>query len=256
MENPTKQTYDGFLYYYDKFNKLFFDNTLPPCLITYQRGKAFMAYYCYERFEKNGNHTDEIAINPQAFIGKSKTEVLQTLLHEMTHMKQYHFGKPSRGGYHNKEWAGIMKSVGLQPVGVGKDNLGKETGQRVSDEIIPGGLLDNFIKTDTFDFEMWVDSMPVEIDDNDNKKGPKELMLDKLNENPITQIEVEPVEYLEKQKGYLENYFNSVKDEAEDLAKEQGYKIKYSCKCGINIWAKASIKMICLECNGVFLYSL
>lgn len=256
LTNPTKQTYDGFLYYYYKFNELFFNNELPDCLITYQRGRAFMAYYCHERFERKGNHTDEIAINPNAFINRSKTELLQSLLHEMTHLKQQHFGKPSRGGYHNKEWAEIMKSVGLQPFGVGKDNYGKETGQKVSDKLIPGGPLDEFIQNDTYDFEMWVDSIPEEIKDKDDKKGPKDLLLDKLHENPIKPIEGEPGEYLEQQKEYLEGYFNNVKNEAEALAKEQGYKIKYSCKCGVNIWAKASIKMVCLECNSVFLYSL
>jgi hypothetical protein len=31
---------------------------------------------------------------------------LSTLVHEMAHLQQNHFGKSSRTGYHNKEWAG------------------------------------------------------------------------------------------------------------------------------------------------------
>ena len=27
------------------------------------------------------------------------------LVHEMAHLQQHHFGKPSRMSYHNKEWA-------------------------------------------------------------------------------------------------------------------------------------------------------
>jgi hypothetical protein len=33
----------------------------------------------------------------------------------MVHLWQHHHGKPSRTGYHNKEWATMMKAVGLIP---------------------------------------------------------------------------------------------------------------------------------------------
>jgi hypothetical protein len=56
----------------------------------------------------------------------------------MTHVWQHVFGKPSARGYHNKEWAAKMKSIGLQPSSTGMVG-GKETGQRMSDYIIPGG---------------------------------------------------------------------------------------------------------------------
>ena len=41
------------------------------------------------------------------------------------------FGKPSRGGYHNKEWAEKMKEVGLIPSNTGLPG-GKQTGQRMT----------------------------------------------------------------------------------------------------------------------------
>ena len=50
---------------------------------------------------------------------------------------QHEKGRPS-GSYHNKEWAAIMKGVGLQPSSTGAVG-GKETGHRVSHYIIPGG---------------------------------------------------------------------------------------------------------------------
>jgi hypothetical protein len=56
----------------------------------------------------------------------------------MVHLWQHTFGKPSSRGYHNKEWATAMKAVGLQPSSTGAVG-GKETGQRVTHYIIPGG---------------------------------------------------------------------------------------------------------------------
>jgi hypothetical protein len=56
----------------------------------------------------------------------------------MAHPEQHHFGKPSRSGYHNKEWAGMMKAVGLVPSDAGAPG-GKEVGQKVSQYIEAGG---------------------------------------------------------------------------------------------------------------------
>src|SRR6202522_1980646 len=49
----------------------------------------------------------------------------------MTHLEQHHFGKPSRSGYHNKQWTGLMHAVGLVPSSTGAPG-GKETRQQVS----------------------------------------------------------------------------------------------------------------------------
>src|SRR5262245_14971271 len=37
------------------------------------------------------------------------SQILSTLVHEMVHGEQHHYGKPSRGGYHNKQWADWME---------------------------------------------------------------------------------------------------------------------------------------------------
>jgi predicted SprT family Zn-dependent metalloprotease len=57
-------------------------------------------------------------------------DLLSTLVHEMAHQEQEEQGKPSRSGYHNKEWGTFMQQVGLQPSNTGKTG-GKVTGQRV-----------------------------------------------------------------------------------------------------------------------------
>ena len=63
------------------------------------------------------------------YTDRTNEQTLSTLVHEMTHLQQQHFGKPSRSGYHNKEWGLLMRAVGLIPSSTGEPG-GKETGQR------------------------------------------------------------------------------------------------------------------------------
>ena len=56
----------------------------------------------------------------------------------MPHLWQHHFGKPSRTGYHNREWAVKMRAIGLIPSDTGEPG-GKEIGQRVTHYIEEGG---------------------------------------------------------------------------------------------------------------------
>jgi hypothetical protein len=87
-----------------------------------------------------GEHdtVSEIALNPQKWRKLPIDENLSTLVHEMCHLQQHTFGKPSRRGYHNREWAGMMEAVGLIPSHDGKPG-GRKTGQNMSDYIEPGG---------------------------------------------------------------------------------------------------------------------
>ena len=106
-----------------------------------QRHKGAYGYFSGERFASAGNPseiTDEIALNPTHFATRSPAAVLSTLAHEMAHLWQYHFGKPSRTGYHNKEWAAKMREIGLIPSDTGEPG-GKETGQRVTHYPEEGG---------------------------------------------------------------------------------------------------------------------
>jgi hypothetical protein len=56
----------------------------------------------------------------------------------MAHVWQHAHGKPTRNGYHNKEWAAKMDSLGLVPSSTGAPG-GKRTGQSVSHYIAAGG---------------------------------------------------------------------------------------------------------------------
>ena len=140
MNNPTKRIYDDFNMAYDFFNEQLFNRQLPRCLITMQRKNKAFGYFAGERFgtPTGEDKTDEIALHPSHFKDRSTEEVLSTLVHEMAHLWQHHFGKLSRAGYHNKEWASKMKDIGLLPSSTGAPG-GKETGQKVSHYISETG---------------------------------------------------------------------------------------------------------------------
>ena len=106
---PTKETYNEMQVAYEFFNENLFCDSLPNCLITLQREKRTLGYYSPDRFvNKSQIKTDEIAMNPSYFSIRSIEETLSTLVHEMVHLWQEHFGKPGRARYHNKEWADKM----------------------------------------------------------------------------------------------------------------------------------------------------
>jgi len=139
--DPTSRNYSQLTAAYDHFNAALFDGRLPTCLITLQRKNKSYGYFAGERFgtrDGSAGTTDEIALNPTHFKNRSVEQTLSTLVHEMTHVEQHHFGKPSRAGYHNAEWATLMKRVGLIPSSTGEPG-GREVGQRVSHYIETGG---------------------------------------------------------------------------------------------------------------------
>lgn len=109
-------------------------------IITMQRKAKAYGYFAGSRFgSRDGQEvTDEIALNPQHFAARTTEQSLSTLAHEMAHLWQHHFGKMSRGGYHNKQWAEKMQEIGLYPSSTGAPG-GKTTGQSVSHYIIEGG---------------------------------------------------------------------------------------------------------------------
>lgn len=139
----TPVEYGGLQSAYDHFNAELFGNGLPNVLITYQRHAHTRGYFGANRFagrvEERGTH--ELALNPDNFLSRSDKEILSTLTHEMCHVWQHEHGKPSKRGYHNKEWAAKMKEVGLYPSNSGMVG-GKETGQQMTHYIVAAGSFD------------------------------------------------------------------------------------------------------------------
>ena len=136
---PTFESYGELEHAYDYFNGALFAGKLPRCLITLQVGRRYYGYFCGDRFAAHdGRQCDEIALNPRYFGQQPLIEVLGTLVHEMMHLWQHHFGKPGRGSYHNKQWAREMLRVGLHPSATGRPG-GAMTGRSMSHYVVPGG---------------------------------------------------------------------------------------------------------------------
>ena len=231
-QTPTAESYAELQQAYSHFNQCLFENKLPECLITLQRKKGVYGYFCKERFKNNkGNFVDEIALNPSAFLVGGFIEIMQTLVHEMCHLWQFHFGVPGRGNYHNKEWATMMESIGLMPSSTGKTG-GKKTGDRMSDyPISEGEFLYSVEKLLNADFKIsWKDRYP----------DTKILAHSFTDPSKPTTQEI---------KNHEEN---GVEINLVTTANNSNRK-KFSCpSCESNAWGKPSLNLICGDCSVAF----
>lgn len=129
------------------------DQKLGPCMLIFSRSHkrtSFSGYFrnksWVENKEEDPNFIPEIALNPDS-MHLGFNEFIQTLVHEKVHQWQEMYGTPGKKGYHNTEFAKKMISLGLRPIC--QDKKAKEdqvTGFKISDSIIPSGMLENFIK--------------------------------------------------------------------------------------------------------------
>ena len=144
MSRPNSQ-YTTLQTLYDTMNGRLFEGSLPACIITlHGKNPRMLGFFhgdIYRQINSAVVTADEICLNPSRFIDMQQVEIVSTLLHEMVHLWQHHYGKPSRNGYHNKAWGVEMKRVGLYPSNSGELG-GKETGQQMSHYIVPGGMFE------------------------------------------------------------------------------------------------------------------
>jgi hypothetical protein len=144
-DTPTAETYGALETAYNFFNDRLFGGRLMPCLFVMQRGKSNRNGHFHAEIWQSqkveGYAADEMSINPNTLQSRSITDLLSTLVHEMTHLEQHHSGEPSRNGYHNKEWGKLMDAVGLTPSNTGEPG-GKRTGQQMTHYIEDGGPFD------------------------------------------------------------------------------------------------------------------
>jgi predicted SprT family Zn-dependent metalloprotease len=224
---PTDDTYSELQQAYDHFNAELFDGQLSGCLITLQREKKTYGYFSAQRFvrREDGVKTDEIAMNPAYFAVCPVLEVMQTLVHEMVHAWQQHFGKPGRRRYHNKEWADKMEAVGLMPSSTGKPG-GKKTGESVADYPIEGGpfmtACDKLLK----DFKLsWMDRFPA-------RHVTAQALLEAAGEGMSADLDGLGVSL-------------------EESAQSKPTRTKYTClSCETNVWGKPALKLVCGECGS------
>ena len=138
-QTPTLATYAALEQAFNHFNAELFDASLPPCLLTLRSSPRTHGYMHRHRFVNiGGQQVDELGINPGYFAIQTPEEVLSTVVHEMVHHWQNHFGAPSISNPHNREWAARMEAIGLMPSHTGLPG-GKRTGRSMSDYILPEG---------------------------------------------------------------------------------------------------------------------
>lgn len=277
--NPTMQTYKPLYNLIDAINNKFFDGKLPPVLLTLQRQPKVFGYMSKDRFVNNkGQTTHELAVNPDYFPIFPLPELMQTIAHELVHLNQMMYGKPSRNGYHNKEFAQMMESIGLMASSTGKEG-GKKTGQKMADYIIKGGKFEKFCKEMLeSDFKIeWYDRFPprnitpkegsfmYEVGHAVIKNGS--TLNDGFEILGITSYEDHEDEvhlndnsdavtfsFTESfdQKDIDENFTSIVQEMYQAEPKKQT-RYKFTCPdCRANLWGKPSLKVQCLECNKLF----
>jgi hypothetical protein len=81
----------------------------------------------------------------------NKQKILEILTHNLVHLYQYEFSTPPRKGYHDREWADKMESIGLIP-STTSESGGKRVGDSMAQYPQPGGLFDLICKAFPDDF--------------------------------------------------------------------------------------------------------
>ena len=244
-KSPTPATYHELQYAYNWFNTQLFNESLPNCLITLQRKSNAMGYFSAERWANSkGDKTDEIALNPAYFANHSLKELLQTLVHEMCHQWQQHYGKPSRNGYHNKQWAEKMESVGLMPSSTGEPG-GVKIGQHMGDYAIAGGEFEmqatNLVKRK---FTLpWVDRLiAFRPSSQDRLEHVDEAAVD-TNSQLLDQCIVDLLPALDI----------IVESNPKHQQFKQKRKTTYKCQgCNSKVWGKPNLAIACIDCNKVY----
>lgn len=245
---PTEELYSALQSAYDHFNDTLFDKALPLILFTIQRQHGIMGYFAPNRWaSSNGKNCHEIAINP-LYVGKATLiELMQTLVHEMTHCWQHCYGKPGRPSYHNQEWSDKMVSIGLMPSSTGKPG-GKRTGQKMNDYPIPhGAFVTECVQLLNNNFNLpWVDRFSVKslkpVHDITESISDNSALMDALNgiDNTI----------ISQLTTCLNNLFGHDAFFSLPVQSIKKVKSKYTChECGVNVWGKSNLSLRCEDCD-------
>jgi len=212
---PVIEQSKSYHYANEFFNKALFDGKLTRPMLMFTRNKKIIGgYFSPNRWkDEDGNLAHEIAINVNTFINGDVINVFQVLIHEMAHQWQQEFGKPSRSGYHNKEWAIKVIEIGLIPVG----EKGTGTGQSVSTKLMDGGAAERAIA-----------ALP------EKYVFPWYTTPDKLDPDA----------------GVDEGEGEGAKKRVPQSGKRQKYVCS---QCGAAVWGKAGLKISHLDCGGTLM---
>jgi len=137
---PTREQFSAYESAFDYFNRTLFHGELPPVMLNFSRRAHSRGFYCPALWRRGKQEAAEISLNPDE-LDRPARESLATLVHELCHHWQFTFGTPSRRGYHNKEWAEKMISIGLHPSHTGEPG-GNMCGQNMTHYILDDGPFD------------------------------------------------------------------------------------------------------------------
>ncbi|MAC16666.1 MAG: sprT domain-containing protein [Alcanivorax sp.] len=232
MKTPTDEMYGTIARLFDRFNQELFGGQLPIPMLTLQRKTQTMGYFHHDRFVGHDSTADELALNPEYF-GLGDQETLQTLVHEMCHIWQHHFGNPGRTAYHNVEWGNKMESIGLMPSSTGKPG-GKRTGQKMADYMIEGGR-----------FHQVLQALESE--------GTSIRWKDRYQRGQNSTVSVLPMPGA-AQPGEGEGEGSTASESEIGGPKPSSKnKVKYRCgDCNLNVWGKPGLNLLCGDCGNKF----
>ncbi|WP_395378070.1 SprT-like domain-containing protein [Marinicella sp. W31] len=244
-QSPTDIFYGFIQSTYTFFNQSLFSDQLPECLLTIQREKRMMGAFMSHRWKDNkGERIHEITLNPMYFITKKPLEFFQTVVHEMCHLWQHEFGKPGRRGYHNKQWAEKMESIGLMPSSTGEPG-GKKTGEHMNDYPVDDGpfyrACIQYIKKGFI--------LPY-VDARFTQVHSEAAELIETQYESIVDESADVIEILENTIGQI---FEINEDAFLPSANLKRNKTTFQCPgCLDKAWGKESLDLICGKCDSRF----
>ena len=190
------------------------NNKCRSCVVAYVQADAL-----YDK--KTDTKLQYMGINPD-YLDRPIGEILSTICHELCHVYEHAYIHIPRGGYHDKQWAELMRDCGLEPKYLNSSKTA------VSHTIIKDGEFDKFVSefvekygADYFN----IVSYSAEV----KRRTRKELGLEDDDEDD-----------------------DSPKPDNADkpIKKYNRNKIKYICpECQAKVWGKGGLSIHCNECD-------
>lgn len=240
---PTALVYSELQLAYDTFNRLLFNGSLADCLLTLQRKDRTMGYFSPARWgNKAKDELHEIALNPAYFAVVPLVEIMATIVHEMVHLWQHQHGKPSRRGYHDKEWGDKMEAIGLMPSSTGQPG-GKKVGDKMADYPIEGGrflAVCSVLITQEFKLS-WYDRFTEYVPSTTGASTPGIALY-----LPASALDVAAVT------GVAMAVPSAGAGVAAGAGVNKSNRSKYTCSCDLSVWGKPGLNIRCGECDEAF----
>jgi predicted SprT family Zn-dependent metalloprotease len=238
--SPTVSFYSQLQKAYDQFNGALFGGKLPPCLITLRSSNHTYGYHHSKRFvSPGGEFLDELGLHPGFFTLRPVEEVLSTLVHEMVHHWQGHFGAQTRSNPHNREWGQKMRQVGLIPSNTALPG-GKTTGRTMSHYIDPQGpfiAACREVVGSGFKIE-WLDRHAPRQERNAEEHHEKLKaagVFVEVSAAPLMQLPVQA---------------DGASWVVMPAPKKEATRVRYTCvKCNVKAWAAPETSIFCGNCQ-------